>query len=805
MLGKELLYGVRYLRRSPGFTIAAVATLALGIGANTAIFSFVNALLLRPLPFPEAERLVTIQSVRGNETGKLMPREWEELDRDRATFAGVAAWYPSQYNLTLGGTPEVVRACMTTANLFRVLGVSLAHGSSWEEGTHRARNPAVVLNHELWRNRMGGDTGIVSKSITMDHSPYLVVGIARPSFQFPVSSDVYRAAHLGSAQNNGVRSLFIVARLRGGITIEQAQQRLNAFAAEQERIYPDSNRGIRFRLTPLRETYVGEVRPYLLLTSGLVTLVLLIACVNVANLLLSRGFGRRKELAVRAALGAGRGSLFRQLLGESMLLTLAGGAAGLLLAVWWIRSLRSILRVDLPAWMTVDLDIRVLLFTVAASVACGLIAGLMPALTLARTDLRDAFRDGARGSSLGPAQKLMRRVLVAGELAAAVALLVASGLLVRSFARLQEADTGFRRDRILTLRTDPPWARYNRVEQTSQFYRQALDRIEALPGVEAAAANHSLPLAVNQNYGKPSIAVEGQSVDEQLRNPFVNVQIVSPTYLPVMGIPLIRGRGFTGSDRIGTPHVTLLSRPLAERLFGAADPVGRRVRMSGLLGALDERQENWFEVIGVTGGVKSESLLGGLSMDLYVSNQQQFTGDTFFVVRTRQLDVAGLRTAIASAIRQVDPEQPVFDVQSLDDLVEGTVWQRRIAGRLSLWFGALALVLAAIGTYSVISYSVSQRTRELGIRHALGSTPQLLLGLVIREGMTVAAAGTIAGAAVAAVAAHALAGLLYGVRPLDPVIFTGSIAVVTIAAFVACYIPARRAAKADPLAALREN
>jgi putative ABC transport system permease protein len=785
--------------------MAAIGTLALGIGANTAIFSFVNALLLRPLPFPEAERLVTIQSVRGDETGKLMPREWEELDRDRATFAGVAAWYPSQYNLTLGGTPEVVRACMTTANLFRVLGVSLAHGSSWEEGTHRARNPAVVLNHELWSNRMGGDPALVSRSITMDHSPYLVVGIAAPGFQFPVRSDVYRAAHLGAAQNNDVRSLFIVARLGRGVTIEQAQQRLNTFASGQERIYPDANRGIRFRLTPLREAYVGEVRPYLLLTSGLVTLVLLIACVNVANLLLSRGFGRRKELAVRAALGAGRGSLFRQLLGESMLLTAAGGAAGLVLAVWWTRLLRTMLRVDLPSWMTIDLDTNVLLFTLAVSVACGLIAGLMPALSLARTDLQDAFRDGARGSSHGPGQRVVRQALVAGELAAAVALIVTSGLLVQSFARLQKTDTGFRRDHTLTLRTDPPWARYNQVEQTSQFYRQALERIEGLPGVEAAAANHSLPLAVNQNYGKPSITVEGQSVDEQRRNPFVNVQIVSPNYFPVMGVPILRGRGFTGNDRIGAPHVTLLSRPLTERLFGSADPIGRRVRMSGLLGALDERQENWFEVVGVTGGVKSESLLGGLSMDLYLSNQQQFAGDTFFIVRTRQPDIAGLRTAIAGAIRQIDPEQPVFDVQPLDDLVEGTVWQRRIAGRLSLWFGALALTLAAIGTYSVLSYAVSQRTRELGIRHALGSTPRQLLTLVIREGMTVAATGMIIGAAVAAGAAHAMAGLLYGVSPLDPPTFIGAISVAGVTAVLACFIPGWRASKTDPLTALRDQ
>lgn len=804
MLWNDLKHGSRLLLRQPGFATAGILTIALAIGANTAIFSFVNTLLLRPLPFPDAERLVRIQTVRGSETGKLMPREWEDLDRDRTVFEGAAGWYPSQYNISSGGPPEAVRACMTTASLFRVLGVRLVHGSAWEEGTHRTRSPATVLNYDLWKNRFGADPAIVGKSITMDNSPYLVTGVAEPGFHFPVRSDVFRAANLGGAQNSDVRSLFVVARLKRGVTIDQAQQHLNGYAAEQARIYPDSNREIRFQAISLREAYVGEVRPYLLLTLSLVGLVLLIACANVVNLLLSRGLARQKEIAVRAALGATRSRIIRQLLAESVLMTLIGGAAGLALAVWWMRVLRTMLRVDLPPWMGIELDTNVLLFTLGVSVACGLLAGLAPALAAARSELQDTFRDSVRGSSASLIQAHLRKALVAGELALSVTLLIVAGLLVRSFWHLQDADTGFRRDRILTFRTDPPWARYNRVDQTALFYRQAIERLQALPGVEAAAANHSLPLALNQNYGKPGIVVEGQSVDEQRRNPFVNVQIVSPNYVRVMSIALLQGREFTDDDRIQTTPVTILSRPLAARLFGNADPIGKRVRMTGLLGALNEKQESWFTVVGVVEGVRSESLLGAPGMDLYLSNQQQFVGDTFFVVRTSQFP-ATLSAAVARAIQQVDSEQPVFDIQAFDQLVEDTVWQRRIAGRLGLWFGLLSLVLAALGTYSVLAYAVSQRTRELGIRHALGSTPGQLRVLVIRDGMKVALVGVAAGVATAAGVAVAIAGLLHGIRPLDPLTFATVIAIVAAVALIAAYVPARRASCVDPAIALRSE
>lgn len=791
---------IRFVRKNPGFTAAATLTLAAGIGANSAIFSFVSALLLRPLPFPDADRLVRIESVQGNEPGKLIPREWEELDRDSATFAGVAGWYPSQYNLTTDGKPQVVTACMTTANLFRVLGVNFAAGSSWQEGTHRARNPVVVLSHGLW-TKLGSDRSIIRQSLTMDDSPYMVTGVTEAGFQFPVRSDVYRAAHLGAAQNNNVRSLFAVARLQRGVSPKQAQSRLVAFAAQQAQLYPDTNRGIQFRLVSLREAYVGEIRPYLLLTLGLVAVVLMVACTNVINLLLARGISRSREFALRAAIGADRRHLLGQLLSESLILNLLGGLAGLGLAWVAIRVIRHMLEPSLPAWMEVRIDGPVLLFTFSISVVCGVIAGLYPAVSALHPDLQSVLREGARGIG-NRTQSKVRQWLIAAELAMAVVLLVAAGLLVRSFQQLRAADTGFRRTQLVTFRSDPPWARYNRPEQTSLFYRLALEKLEAVPGVSAAAANHSFPLALNQNYGKPTIVVEGQSIDEQRRNPFVNVQIVSPNYLRVVGVPLLEGRNFTAGDRLDTTPVAILSRPLAHRLFGSTSPLGRRIRLPELLGALDEKQQEWFQVIGIAEGVRSESLLSGPGMDLYLSNQQQFAGDTFFILRTGQPTAAISRMA-AQAIREVDPQQPIFAAGTVEDLVEQTVWQRRIAGQLSLCFGVVALLLAAIGTYGLLSYAVFQRSRELAIRQALGSTATQIQKLVVGEGMRIAAIGSCAGLVIAIPAANAGASLLYGVSPLDGVSIATAVLCVLGVAFAACYLPARRASRISPLDALK--
>lgn len=804
MIWQYLRDSLRFLSKSPGFTVTALLILGIGIGANTAMFSFVNALLLKPMPFPDPERLVRVESVQAGVTGKLMPREWEELDRDHATFEGVAGWYPSQYNFSADGKPEVVRSCMTTANLFRVLGVNLSLGASWEEGTHRQRNPAVVLSHELWKNRLGAQASVLRQTITLDGAPYIVVGVTQAGFQFPVRNDMYRAANLGGAQNESVRSLYIVGRLRHGVTLEQAQSRVSAIAAEQARQYPNSNRDITYRVTPLRDAYVGEIRPYLLLTLALATVVLLIACANVVNLLLARGIARAREMAIRTALGAGSRDIVVQLLAESVLLNLLGGVLGITVAFAAVRSLHVLLRAELPPWMDIGIDATVLLFTFLVAVVCGVVAGLYPAIAASRSDTQQALREGARGAGGGRLQGQIRQVLIAGETGLAVVLLIASGLLVRSFASLQSLDAGFRRSQMITFRTDPPWSRYNKPEQTSVFYRAALDKLQSTPGIAAAAANHSFPLALNQNYGKPTILLEGQSVDEQRRNPFVNVQIVSPNYLEVMGIPMLSGRSFSADDRVGTSPVAVLSRPLANRLFGNADPVGRRIQLPELLSSLDEKKAQWLTVVGIAEGVRSESLTSGPAMDVYLSNQQQFAGDTFFVLRTSE-PLQVVRRLAEDAIRYVDPEQPIFAIQPVEELVDETVWQRRVAGQLSLCFGAVALLLAAMGTYSLLSWTVTQRGRELAIRQALGSTPGEVRRLVISEGMRVAGAGVVAGVCVALPLAHTFSELLFGVSAWDPRTLVLAVSFTAGVALLASYIPAMRASRANPNDALKAD
>ena len=460
------------------------------------------------------------------------------------------------------------------------------------------------------------------------------------------------------------------------------------------------------------------------------------------------------------------------------------------------------MRVDLPAWMEIVPDGRVLCFTLAAALLAGLAAGIAPALTASRTNLSEAFQEGARGSSSGQRQRRLRELLVAGEIALAVALLSTAGLLVQSLRRLQSAETGFTRAPLLTVRTDPPSKNYNRVEQTGRFYRLAVQRLASLPGVESAAADHSLPLAGNDNLGKPIITVDGQSSDEQQRNPFVNLHIVSPNYLGVMDVPLLRGRSFTDDDRDSTMLVAVISRSLARRLIGDADPLTRRVRLAGMPTNPLTNQNTWFTIVGVAGDIQSEQLGGRPGMDLYLSNQQQFAGDTYFVLRTRGNPMA-VAPSVPRAIQQVDPEQSVFDIQPMAARIADTVWQRRLAGMLSVLFGGLALALGTVGVYSVLAYAVGQRTQEIGIRLALGATPGGLKKLIVMDGLRPALAGLVAGMLAAAAAGWSVRGLLYEAAALDLWTLAGVPAVLFVAALLACYVPARRASRIDPATTLR--
>jgi putative ABC transport system permease protein len=630
-----------------------------------------------------------------------------------------------------------------------------------------------------------------------------VVGVTDRGFQFPVRNDVYRAANLGGAQNEDVRSLFVVARLRRGVTIEEAQHRVGAVAAEQARQYPNTNRDIAFRVTPLREAYVGEIRPYLLLTLALAAVVLLIACANLMNLLLARGLARAREMAIRTALGAraryrcatagGKRSVkpsrrrTRNCGGACGSAQLPGACARGSAAVDGRRYRREGLAFHPRCSVRVrrrrrgvscnrGVTLRHLPDTSRRYTRCGRRAAAGPNSEGAHRR-RDRARRGA-ADCIGTARPELRDPARAGRRLPPVADdHVPNG---PALVPLQQA----RAD----VRLLPDCAREAGV----------------YAGITAAAANHSFPLALNQNYGKPTIVLEGQSLDEQGRNLFVNVQIVSPNYFEVMGIPMLAGGSFSPDDRVGTRPVAVLSRPLANRLFGNGDAIGRRVRLPELLSSLDDKNAQWLTIVGLAEGVHSESLTSGPAMDIYLSNQQQFAGDTFFVLRTTErLDV--VRRLAEDAIRYVDPEQPIFSVRRVEELVDETVWQRRIAGQLSLCFGAGALLLAAMGTYSLLSWSVTQRGRELAIRQALGSTPAQVRMLVVSEGMRVAGAGVLAGICAALPLAHASSGLLYGVSAWDPRTLAVAVAFTTAVALFASYIPAMTASRANPNDALKAD
>ncbi len=800
----DLRLAARGLARRPGWSALVLATLGLGVGVNTAVFALVQALLLRPLPFPEPERLVRVQAVvAGGQPGKLSAHEWEELQRDEATFEGVAAYYPSQYNLADGGPPESVAAAMTTGNLFDVLGVRLAHGASWPLAAYRQRHTAVVLGHALWSQRFGSDARLVGRTLPMDAAPYQVVGVAPPGFDFPHGTQVFRAAQLLSAQNSESRSLFVLARLSRGVSQAQAQARLDALALRLAGERPATNAGVMLRLSPLRDLFVGDVRPHLLATSALAAVVLLLAGVNLLHLVLLRASGRRHELALRAALGASRARLAALPLAECLLLGVAGGALALGLAHASGHALRLFLPQSLPWWLAVRVDAPVAAFALAVALGGLLLIGVTPAL-LASNQRTGALGDGGRAASGGPGQRRTRARLVAFEAAFAVLLLASAGLLLRSLERLLSVDPGFRTARLVTLRADPPWTRYDNVGQTGPFYRRALEELRALPGVEAVAANQSLPLFGNDNYGRPRLLIEGQDEAQLANSPFVNLQIVSPNYLETLGVPLVAGRTFDARDRPDAPAVALVSRALARRAFGRASPLGRRVRLPELLRTTGEREQGWFEIVGVTGDVLADGLSAAPSLDLYLSNQQQFAGDTYFVLRAAG-DAGALMRAAAMAVQRVDPEQSVFGWQAYPARLERMHWQRVAAARLAAVFALLALALAAVGTYGVLAQSVSQRRRELGVRQALGASASAVAGLVVREGLGPAALGTAVGLGTALALASAARSLLHEVAPWDvPALLAAALALLLVS-LAAGALPAWRAARVDPAAALRQE
>jgi putative ABC transport system permease protein len=804
-LAGDIRVAWRALWREKGFALAAILTLALGIGPNTAIFSAVESLLLRPLPFPNSERLVRVESLRGGESGSISYRESRDMQQLTRVFEDVAVYTDQgQYNASGVGRPEELVSTITTQNLFRVLRVPPLLGAPWGESLDHTRGFNLVISHSLWQRRFNGDPNVIGTSITLDGAPgYTILGVMPEGFAFPIRSDLYRSHGIAGAaeayENRANRGRWAVARLKDGVTLRQANAVLTQLAGRLEREFPASNTGITYRATPLRDMYVGNVRPYLLLLLAAVGMVLLITCANVGNLLLSRALGREREIAVRAALGASRSSIVRLLLIESLMLAAIAGVLGVALGTFALRLLAGLIRLDVPIWMSIGLSPLTLLYTVTVALVAAVVVGLVPAWKLMRGDLTGGLKEGARGASGGIQQRRIRASLVTAEVALATMLLVGAGLLTRSFVALVRTPPGFDTDSLLTFRVENGWRAYPGLTNLARFQREMLARLGTLPEVRSAAMISNLPLD-----GRPKtdhiVRLEGQSVEAQRENPFVNLRVASVALFQTLRIPLVRGRQFDTADRDSVLRVAIVARATAQRLWPGRDPIGSRL----LLGATDSTLTAWRTVVGVVEDVRHESLAAAPSLDVYVPNEQWPTGGSYYVLRTRVAPMT-IATRATQLVWSIDPNQSFFDVRTMADRVSDRVWIPRLSGTLFTAFGALSALLAAIGIFAVLAYSVAQRTREFGIRLAMGASPSTLSRQVVGEGLRLVCIGAGIGLVAAVGVSVALRGLLFGVSAVDAVTFvTSGVFIVAIAA-LACWVPSRRATRVMPVVALRTD
>jgi putative ABC transport system permease protein len=806
-LRRDLALGLRQLRRQPAFAAAAALTMALGIGANAAVFSLVRAVLLRPLPFAEPERLVTLHSTGPDRTRQpfSLP-DFLDLREQNRTLLGLAGYGAWGANLT-GGEAERLAGLWATPGLLRLLGVEPVLGRAPLPEEERAGGTrVVVLTHGLWQRRFGGDEAVLGTSVPLNGEPYTIVGVLPPGFVLPgreaellvplvVETDPRRELRRAGF-------LRVVARLGPGVGREQAQSELTAIAQRLQAAYPDSNAtrtGVD--VFAVHEEIVGNVRLMLAVVQGAVGLVLLVACANLASLLLARAASRQREMAVRVALGAGRGRLVRQLLTEGLLLSAIGGVLGLLLAQAAIQAFLALGPTDLPRAKGIRLDGGVVAFTAALTLLAGIGFSLVPAVQAARPDPQESLAAGGRGSAGQAMRTRARRALVLSEVALALVLLAGAGLLVKSFRRLQAVDPGYRTGQLLTLRLSLPKARYERRESLAQFHDRLAPRLQGLPGVRATAAASVAPLTPWR--ATINFTVEGQAPPAPENVPLANYRAVDEHYFAAMEIPVLRGRAFTAADTATTVPIALVNRTLAERYWPGADPVGERLTID------DQPARRSVEVVGVVGDVKHYALDDAPSLDVYVPYVQApqsvavwLANSTSWVLRT-EVDPRVLAPAVRREVGSVDPEVAATAIQSMDDALRGTVAPRRFNVLLLEAFALGALLLAGSGIYAVTAYLAAQRTRELGIRLALGARRGQILALVLVQGMVPVAGGLALGLAGALALARLVEGLLYGVPARDPATFTVAPLLLAAAAALACALPALRAARLDPVRALR--
>jgi predicted permease len=795
---RDITFSIRVLLKSYAFTVVVVLTLALGIGANTAIFSFANGILLRPLPYPQSDRLAVIDetSRHGEELSPVSYANFVDWREQNTVFEGLAVHFgTTRLALSGAGEPVEIRGSRISYGLLEILRVSPLLGRTFTADEDRPEQDAVaIIGYELWQKYFGGDPNVLGKQIVLSNRSRTIVGVMPRGFRFPEISELWVPLALTPQMFTRTdHGLISIARLKDGVTIAQAQADMNNVAARIEQQNPITNEGRGVKVTSLHDNLSGDYKQALLILLGVVGCVLLVACVNVANLMLARATARQREFALRAALGASRWRIIRQLLIESLLLAVAGGALGFALSLWALHLLLNAIPIQLPFWMDFGIDLRVLAFTLGITLLTGLIFGAVPALQTSRVDLNDTLKEGGRGASGFRGRS--RSMLVVTEIALSLVLLVGAGLMIQSFLRLRQVNIGLDAHNVLTANVILPRAKYREPQQRIAFFKQLVERVCNVPGVDSAGATGTLPLNGN-NWGR-SLTVEGYPVLRVGQAPSIQHTVVTPGYFRSMGITLLAGRDFTDADTADSLKVTIVDERLARHYWPNDSAVGKRVRFGP-----PENNEPWHTIVGVVRAVRHQRMQEDTEESVYLPHMQIPVTNLTLVARTAA-DPHDITGAIRREVSQLDRDQPISEIATMDEVVAESIWQPRLYATLFAVFAGGALVLALIGIYGVMAFLVQTRTHEIGVRMALGATARDVFKLIVGRGMKLTIFGIVVGVAGAIALTRLMHGLLFNTSATDPFVFIVISILLSLAALLACYIPARRAARVDPLIALR--
>jgi putative ABC transport system permease protein len=800
---QDLRYGLRMIWKFPGFTLVAVLTLALGIGANTAIFSVVYAVLLRPLPFHDASRLVVMNETTPR-VGTVSVSYLNFLDwrKQSAAFAQMATVHQVGFNLTGVARPEVIQGLAVSPEFLPMLGVAPVIGRNFtaQEG-NAGTEPVLILGYDMWQSHFGSDPSAVGKTMSLDGRPFTIVGVLPPNFRW--LSKVQMIEPLGVLLTNNAEIMnrgnrgesVVVGRLAPGVGLPRAQLEMDGIAARLAKEYPAADEGYGVEYMPIRDAFVGESRPAILVLFGAVLFVLLIACANVANLFLARGATRTREIALRSTFGASRGRIVRQMLAESFILAILGGTLGLAFAEAGIQAMTRWIPAGMLSGVEVNLNGPVFVFVAALVVVAAFVFGLVPAVQSTKTDMQSGLKESGRTSSASAAQKRLGGALAVAEISLALILLTGAGLMMQSLYRLRAVDPGFRTERVLTVSLSLPSPQYSTDPAVLIFWQRLLDGVRVLPGVESAALGTAIPL--DGNHWRTDVVLEGMPELRPGDYPHPDMHIVSSEYWNTLGIPLIRGRWFTATDDEKAPKVGIINALMARRLFAGSDPVGKRF----VVGHQDKK-EDWVTIVGVAGDTKLYGLENPARLEVYLPFRQAAFGDMNLIVKS-SVDTAAATAAVREVVNTIDKDEPIAQTSTMEQLVSDSVATRRVTLVLLGLFSGLALLLAAIGIYGVISYSVAQRTQEIGIRVALGAQRSSLMSMILKQGLRTALFGVGIGLASALGLTQLLKSLLFGIGATDPLTFISVAATLLCVALAASYLPARRAMRVDPLTALK--